>query len=122
MDQKAIEQPKQIRFDVVASILYGTRISSHYFISTVTGMISECAVLQEGDSDSDADRPSGNDNDRKQFALKVCDADDPGCEDPHQTGGDHHGSCHDNGDSDVIAGLLIPEGCLRTCLAQDRND
>ena len=122
MDQTTIEPQEQIPFDVVAPILYGTRIASRYFISTVTRMISECAVLPEGDSDSDADRQSVNDNDPKRFALKFGEAVDPGCEDPYPPGGDHHDSCNDTGDSDVIAGLLIPEGCLRTCLAQDQND
>ena len=49
-------------------------------------------------------------------------ADDPGCEDPYQSGGDHHDSVSDTGDSDVIAGLPIQEGCLHICPVQDQND
>jgi hypothetical protein len=118
MDQTTIEQPEQIYFDVVAPILYGTRIASHYFVNTVTRMISECAVLKEGNlnSDSDVHRPS-NDNDPKWSALKISEADDPGCEEPHQPGGNHHDSCYND-----IAGLIILEGCLSTCLVQDQND
>ena len=56
MNQTTIEQQEQIHFDVAAPILYGTRIMLHYFVNAVTRMISECAVLPEGDSGSDADR------------------------------------------------------------------
>ena len=83
-------------------------------------MITECAVLLEEDSGDD--RPSGEGYDPKRFYPKIGEANDPGCEDSNQPGGDHHDFSNDTGDSNVIAGLSIPEGCLRTCPAQDQND
>ena len=108
----------------------GTRVSSSYFINTVTRMISECAVLPEGDSGDDRTSGAAYNSKFRPFGCKAYmhltktrrEADDPGCEDPYQPGGNHHDSVGDTGDSDVIAGLPIPEGCLHTCPVQDQND
>ena len=107
-DKTTIDRLEQISFYVVAITLYGTRISSRYFIDSVTRMISECAVLLEEDSGDD--RPSGEGYDPKRFALKIGEADDPGCEDSDQPGGDHHDSFNDTGDSDVIAWCIRSGG------------
>ena len=83
VDKTTIDLLDQISFDGVAPILYSTRISSRYFIDSVTHMISECAVLPEGNSVDD--RPSREGYDPKLFALKIgeAQADDPGCEDSY---------------------------------------
>ncbi len=52
--------------------------------------------------------------DTKRVALKTGEDVDPGCEDAHPPGGACRDSRDDAGDSDVIAGLSIPEGCFRT--------
>ena len=111
VERTTIDRLEQTSFDfvTVAPICYDSRVSSHCFFNCVTSMISECAVLQEGGSRDAC--PPGEGYDPKSFALKIGEAP-----------GDHHDSFNDTGDSNVIAGLPIPEGCFHTCPEQDQND